>query len=190
MTREQWLWLILGGAVVTYLVLQRKAVVSVAQTGVEDVTAILSGWQTVKEGPTWVPVINQTETAFGIPTNLLARMAYQESHFRPEIIDGRDASSAGALGILQLMPQFFDTVQRPTPFTTQDTLDQINQAAQQIVALHNRYDDWSLALAGYNDGAGNVDKYLDGKRALPKQTTDYVAQILADVPVAPNTLEA
>lgn len=190
MTRQQWLWLILGGAVLTYLITQRKAVTSAAETGVEDMTAALSGWQTVQEGPTWVPVINQTETALGIPPNLLARMAYQESHFRPEFIDGTKASGAGALGILQLMPQYFDTVRRPVPFSTQDTLDQINQAGQQLVSLYNQFNDWALALAGYNDGAGNVNQYLAGNRALPTETTNYVSQILADVPVAANTLEA
>lgn len=190
MTRQQWLWLAFGGAVIAYLIFARKTVANIAQTGIEDVTATLSGWQTVQDGPTWVPVINQTETAFSIPPNLLARMAYQESHFRPEVINGTQASPAGALGILQLMPQFFSTVQRPVPFNTQDTLDQINQAAQQVAALYSRYGDWALALAAYNDGAGNVDKYLSGARSLPNETTEYVSQILADVPVASNTMQA
>lgn len=190
MNTRQWLFIALGGATLLYLLYNRKNVTTVATEGVDAVTAALSGWQTVKDGPTWVPVINQTEEAYGIPTNLLARMAYQESHFRPEIIDGTKESDAGALGILQLMPQFFDTVRRPIPFSHQDTLDQIQQAAQQIVSLYHRYNDWALALAAYNDGSKNVDKYLSGTRALPDETNNYVAQILADVPVASNTLQA
>jgi soluble lytic murein transglycosylase-like protein len=149
----------------------------------DAVTAAVSGWANVEQGPVWVPVINQAESAAGIPANLLARMAYEESRFRPDVIDGTRASSAGALGILQLMPAYFDTVQRATPFTTQDTMDQITQAAGQLAALYNEFSDWTLAVAGYNAGAGNVTKYINGTAALPAQTQAYVADVIADVPV-------
>jgi soluble lytic murein transglycosylase-like protein len=149
----------------------------------DAVQAQLSGWQTVEQGPVWVPVINQAESAAGIPTNLLARMAYQESHFRPDVIDGTTASSAGALGILQLMPQYFSTVQVATPFTTQDTVDQITQAAQQLMSLYNEFNDWTLAVAGYDAGATTVKNYLAGTQTLPAETSAYVADVIADVPV-------
>lgn len=182
-TRQQWLLLGVGGAILAYLYYNRSSVSSAAQSGVEALTAATEGWQSVDEGPTWVPVINQTEAALGIPANLLARMAYQESHFRPEIINGTLPSPAGALGILQLMPQYFSTVQRPTPFSTQDTLDQINQAGQLLVSLYNQFQDWTLAIAAYNDGAGNIEKYLSGQGSLPNETQNYVADVVADVPV-------
>jgi soluble lytic murein transglycosylase-like protein len=149
----------------------------------DAVTAAISGWENVEQGPVWVPVINQAESAAGIPTNLLARMAYQESRFRPDVIDGTTPSSAGALGILQLMPQFFSTVQVPIPFTTQDTMDQITQAAGQLASLYNEFNDWTLAVAGYNAGAGTVSKYIAGTGSLPAETSAYVADIIADVPV-------
>ncbi len=154
-----------------------------AQNIGDAVTAQICGWAGVEQGPVWVPVINQAESAAGIPTNLLARMAYQESHFRPDIIDGTTASSAGALGILQLMPQYFSTVQVATPFTTQDTVDQITQAAGQLMALYNEFNDWTLAVAGYNAGAGTVSKYIAGTGTLPAETSAYVADVIADVPV-------
>jgi soluble lytic murein transglycosylase-like protein len=149
----------------------------------DAVQAELSGWQTVEEGPTWVPVINQSESAQGIPTNLLARMAYQESHFRQDIIEGTTASSAGALGILQLMPQYFSTVQVATPFTAADTTAQISQAAQQLASLYAEFSDWTLAVAAYNAGATTVKNYLAGSGSLPTETQAYVADVIADVPV-------
>lgn len=150
----------------------------------DAVTAQICGWASVEQGPVWVPVINQAEAAAGIPNNLLARMAYRESHFRPDVIDGTTASSAGALGILQLMPQYFSTVQVPTPFTTQDTVDQITQAATQLQSLYGQFTDWTLAVAAYNAGATTIKNYLAGTAALPAETAAYVADVIADVPVA------
>ena len=149
----------------------------------DAVTAELNGWQTVEQGPVWVPVINQAESAAGIPANLLARMAYEESHFRPDVISGETSSSAGALGILQLMPAFFSTVQVPVPFTAADTTAQLSQAAQQLSSLYTTFNDWTLAVAGYNAGAGTIQKYLAGTGSLPAETAAYVADVIADVPV-------
>jgi soluble lytic murein transglycosylase-like protein len=150
----------------------------------DAVNAELNGWQTVEQGPVWVPVINEAETAAGIPANLLARMAYQESHFRPDVISGETVSSAGALGILQLMPQYFSTVQVAIPFTAADTSAQISQAAQQLASLYTTFNDWTLAVAGYNAGAGTIQKYVAGAGSLPAETAAYVADVIADVPVS------
>lgn len=188
MNRNTLLW-VLGGAVLVYVVLNRQQVGNIAQSAEDLVTATVSGWQNVQQGPVWVPVINQAENAAGIPPNLLARMAYQESSFRPGVIDGTQASTAGALGILQLMPQYFSTVQVPVPFSSADTVAQISQAAQQLASLYATFGDWGLAVAAYNDGAGNVNQYVAGTRALPAQTQDYVAAVLADVPL-PSVLLA
>ncbi len=146
--------------------------------------AAFTGWKAVQQGPVWVPVLNTTESEYGIPTDLLARIAYQESHFRPDIITGTKVSPAGALGLMQLMPQYFASVQRPRPYSAADTVAQISEAAQLLQQLYSRFGDWALAIAAYNDGAGNVNQYIAGNRALPKETTDYVAAVLADVPVS------
>lgn len=183
MNRDDALLLGLGGAIALYLIYNRQGVGGVLESGAETVQAAVEGWASVNQGPVWVPVINIAEETFNLPTNLLARQAYQESRFRQEIIDGTQASPAGALGILQLMPAYFTSVQRPTPFSTTDTQDQINEAAKQMQGLFARFGDWGLALAAYNDGAGNVDQYLNGTRALPVETQNYVSQILTDVPL-------
>jgi hypothetical protein len=64
-------------------------------------------WMDEGEGPLWMPSLNTAEIRHGIPTNLLARIAYEESRFRSDIINGRTRSSVGAIGMMQLMPQFF-----------------------------------------------------------------------------------
>jgi len=151
----------------------------------------LQYWQESANAQKWAPFMSAAEAANDLPTNLLARTAWTESEYLQEVIDGTRPSSAGALGILQLMPQYFDTVQRPIPFSDQDTVDQINQAGAQMASLYRQLsplasssgqNPWGLVLAGYNAGAGNVLKY-GGIPPFPV-TQAYVANILADVPAA------
>lgn len=142
-------------------------------------------WQEANAAPKWIPGIMQVETVLGIPALLLCRMAFQESSFLPARIDGTEASPAGALGILQLMPQFFPEVTAPVPFSDDAVRAQILRAAQYLVALHARFGSWTEALAAYNFGPGNEEKYLAHKIAgLPTETLNYVSEILADVPLS------
>jgi soluble lytic murein transglycosylase-like protein len=178
-----------GMGIVAYLLYsQRQTVTSSLQSAAEEVQAAVSGWKNVNAGPQWVPVLNAAEAQFGIPADLLARMAYQESAFRPEYISGSKASSAGALGIMQLEPAYFSTVRVPVPFTDSDTAAQIQQAAQELARLYGVFSDWGLAVGAYNDGQGNMSAYLSGTKTLPDETIKYVSQVLSDVPVAGATI--
>lgn len=179
-----------AGALAGLLYSQRATVSQAVQSGVDDVTAVISGWKQVQTGPAWVPYINSIEAQYGIPADLLARMAYQESHFRPDVIAGDTASSAGALGIMQMMPQYFSSVNVPRPYTVGDVEAQIREAAGELVRLMNYYNDWGLAVAAYNDGQGNVNQYVAGTRPLPDETIEYVSAVLADVPLSGATIPA
>lgn len=169
----------------SYTTLQLQSGGGSADSTVGDVvTAVESavvGWKNVGSASTWLPVIAQAEQSYGLPTDLLARMAYQESHFRESIIRGTQTSPAGALGILQLMPQYFQSVNVPVPFSDEDVQAQINEAAKQMQTLYGQFSDWHLALAAYNAGAGNVRKY--GGIPPFTETQNYVSEITADVPV-------
>jgi soluble lytic murein transglycosylase-like protein len=172
-----WFWIV-GG------------VLALAAAGGGTVIA-LQYWQQSANAQKWAPFLAAAEQAYGLPTNLLARQAYTESSYEQDIIDGTRPSPAGALGILQLEPQYFDTVQRPIPFSDQDTVDQINQAAANMASLYTQLaplasssgqNPWALALAGYDAGAGAVKKY--GGIPPFTETQKYVSGILADVPAA------
>lgn len=141
----------------------------------------VAAWQQSQNAKKWIPVIHAAENKYGIPPDLLARMAYQESHFRDDIIQGTTGSGVGAMGILQLMPASFPNLNLTPPFDDQDTTDQINAAAAYLAQQYRTFGDWGLALAAYNAGPGNVKKYGD----IPPfaETQNYVSQILADVPV-------
>jgi soluble lytic murein transglycosylase-like protein len=136
-------------------------------------------WESENEGPTWVPIINETEVKYGIPPNLLARVAYQERHFRHDIISCEVKSPAGALGLMQLEPQFW-----PTAGVSPET--DIDNAGRFLSNLYQRFKDWQIALAAYNWGPHNVYNALEGGPSLdklPHETQNYVTQIVADVPV-------
>lgn len=168
-----WLWLLGGAALVAAL----------AGGG----SYIMYRWEESAEGRKWAPVLAAAEQRYGLPAGLLSRQAAKESSFDPAVIYGARASSAGALGILQLEPAYFDSVRVPVPFTDADVAAQIDQAAAYDASLYHRFGTWALALEAYNWGptalaeweAAGADPAL-----LPAETADYSEAILADVPAA------
>lgn len=135
----------------------------------------MSNWK--KRGEKYLPMLNAAEDRYGIPRDLLARQAYQESRFRDDIISGSTVSPAGALGIMQIVPKFHPDA---------DPLDvraAIDYAARFLSNLKQQFGSWALALAAYNAGPGNVRKY--GGVPPFDETRKYVAQIIADVPALP-----
>jgi soluble lytic murein transglycosylase-like protein len=113
-------------------------------------------------------LLNVAEDQYGIPRDLLARQAWQESSFNPAA-----TNPSGAQGLMQLMPQYYPGVD---PF---DPVAAVSAAAQTMAANFKTFGSWSLALAAYNAGAGNVRKY-GGIPPFP-ETENYVAKIIGDV---------
>lgn len=140
-------------------------------------------WKLQGSGPRWIPVLAQAERDCAIPTDLLCRIAYQESSFIEAIIRGLKPSPAGALGMMQLMPKYFASVRQPPPFSDDEVEEQVSEAADFLVALQRSTHDWRLTVAAYNAGLGNVEKY----HGVPpfQETQNYVAAITADVPALP-----
>lgn len=149
------------------------AAVVILLTGGVAAIVLNTDWLKNKNAPKYVPLLNAAEDQYGIPHNLLARQAYQESHFRDDIVNGTTVSSAGALGLMQLVPKYHPTV---NPL---DINAAINYAAQFMASLYNHNGSWALALAAYNAGQGNVNKY-NGIPPFP-ETQKYVSDILADL---------
>ncbi len=139
-------------------------------------------WQDANAGPVWMPVLHAAETRHAIPANLLARIAFEESSFLPEIISGEERSSANCIGIMQLNPVYY-------PAAGQDPTADIETAAELLASLYARFADWQAAVAAYNWGGGNVhheyivdrDRYFLAD--MPEETQRYVKAIVADVPI-------
>ncbi len=111
-----------------------------------------------------------------LPSKLLARVLYQESRFRKDIINGDTKSSAGAVGIAQIVPRWHPDV---NPL---DPKESIFYAAKYLRKLYNRFGNWRDALAAYNWGQGNLSRFKSGEfKNMPRETMDYVMEIARDV---------
>jgi soluble lytic murein transglycosylase-like protein len=176
----------LGAVAVYYLYQNNGDVSTAASNAVSDVQSAVLGWKNAGSGPVWVPILNQAEGTYGLPQDMLAALAYQESSFIENVIRGLHPSTAGALGMMQLMPEWYSTLVGPSgaivPYQDSDVQNQINAAAQTLVANFNATDSWPLAIAAYNAGLSAVQN-ADG---IPNngQTPAYVAGILANAPAA------
>jgi soluble lytic murein transglycosylase-like protein len=126
--------------------------------------------------------ITAAEIREGLPHDLLARLLWQESRFRDDIISGAVVSPAGAMGIAQIVPRWHPGVDPLDPFAS------IDYAARYLRDLRLQTGSWPLALAAYNWGIGNLNRALNNfgsQNALlsaPKETRNYVADITGDLP--------
>lgn len=105
----------------------------------------------------------------GVPVNLLKAVAKAESDFDPNVV-----SHAGAMGVMQLMPENCQTLGVTDPF---DAEQNILGGAKHLRHMLDRYDgDITLGLAAYNAGPGNVNKY--GGIPPFKETQNYVRRVM------------
>lgn len=125
-------------------------------------------WVLPKRGQQFAQLFRFVERNYGLPRNLLARMAQQESSFNPKAV-----SSAGAQGLMQIIPRWHPGVD---PF---DTPAAIDYAGKFMLANYKKFGTWPLALAAYNWGPGNVARKKNFAD-WPTETQDYVAKISSD----------
>lgn len=136
-------------------------------------------WQPPKSAAPYLNSIQRAEREQGIPAGVLARLIHQECRFREDIICGQVISSAGAVGIAQIVPRWHPEA-RPL-----DPEHSIFYAARYLAQLNRQFNDWPTALAAYNWGPGNVSKARkqygrDWLSYAPKETRNYVSQIGQD----------
>lgn len=111
----------------------------------------------------------EAASTYGVDENLLRSIARAESNFNPSA-----TSSAGAMGIMQMMPATAAECGVADPY---DARQSILGGAQYIAKMLDKYNgNTSLALAAYNAGPGNVDKY----NGIPpfEETQNYVQKVL------------
>lgn len=123
----------------------------------------------------------------GVPTEL-QYLPVIESAINPNAV-----SRVGATGLWQFMPATAKGLGMEINSLVDERRDpriSSRNAARYLKQLHGIYDDWSLAIAAYNCGPGNVNKALrragGGKKDfwqiynyLPKETRGYVPAFIA-----------
>lgn len=140
--------------------------------------------QTPTNGPTapsqFRPLISQAAMDAGVNVPLFTRLVKAESSFNPNAV-----SPTGARGLTQLMP---GTAKQMGVADASDPAQNLAGGAKYLAMQEHKYGDDARALAAYNWGPGNVDKWIRNganPAAAPKETRDYVQKI-AGRPLAMN----
>ena len=111
---------------------------------------------------------------------LLAAVIYRESKF-----DADARSSSGAIGLMQLLPETARGIALHTGgirFRTNDLYDpeiNVRYGSFYLRRLLRKYDDRHLALAAYNAGQANVDRWIVAGGGIRfAETREYVEDVL------------
>ena len=97
-------------------------------------------------------IFERASKTYNVPVNLLKALGYEESGFDPNAV-----SSAGAMGIMQLMPETAQSLGVTDPFDAEQNIMGGAKLLSENLELYNGNVD--LALAAYSAGRGSVEKY-------------------------------
>lgn len=113
-------------------------------------------------------IFKKAAKKYGVSESLLKAVAKAESNFNPN-----DVSSAGAIGVMQLMPSTAKDLGVKNPYDPEQNI----MGAAKLIAAHLEKFNGNVryALAAYNAGSGAVKKY----GGVPSYCKTYVNRVLS-----------
>lgn len=126
----------------------------------------------------WRPYVEEASARFGVPVAWIERVMRAESGGRT-MLGGRPIiSSAGAMGLMQLMPGTWADMRvrlglGKDPHAPRDN---ILAGTLYLRLMHDRFGYPGL-FAAYNAGPARYASVLAGRSALPEETRDYLLAV-------------
>ncbi|MEX3014044.1 lytic transglycosylase domain-containing protein [Gymnodinialimonas hymeniacidonis] len=122
-------------------------------------------------GPSFDAQIAEASNRFGIPDTWISAVIEVESAGDPRAI-----SSAGAMGLMQIMPATWAGLRRAhglgdDPF---DPRENILAGTAYLRAMYDRFGSPGF-LAAYNAGPARYEDFLTSERPLPAETRNYLS---------------
>ena len=139
-------------------------------------------------------IISAASEEFDVPQYIIYATIKVESDFDPNAV-----SSAGAIGLMQMMPSTFEWLtsdehlgENLSTKKLDDPTVSIRYGTYYLSYLYKKFDyNWDTAFAAYNGGEGNVAKWLNDKNYsdlegnltnIPyKETANYVKKINREI---------
>ena len=126
----------------------------------------------------WGPYIREASHRFDMPETWIRALMRQESGGSLYRNGRLITSSAGAMGLMQVMPGTYRELRArhnlgPDPFEPHDNI------MAGVGYMREMYDIYGAPgfLAAYNAGPNRLDDYLANQRSMPDETRKYVAAI-------------
>lgn len=133
--------------------------------------------------------VTKYASEYNVPEYIIFAVIEAESDFKPYA-----SSSAGALGLMQILPSTFEYLTSSEHLGENLSCDELYDAEVNIrygtyylQYLFRKFHNWDTVIAAYNAGEGNVSKWLeneeysDGKGNLTyipfKETRNYVKKV-------------
>lgn len=134
----------------------------------------------------WRAEIAEASARFGIPEAWIERVMRAESGGRT-MLGGRPiTSSAGAMGLMQLMPGTWAEMRAAQGLGSDPHAprDNILAGTAYLRMMYDRFGYPGL-FAAYNAGPGRYAAHLASGRALPAETQRYLVQVSGSAPAPP-----
>jgi hypothetical protein len=126
----------------------------------------------------WGPYIVEAAGRFDVPERWIREVMRVESGGNLYQNGQLITSGAGAMGLMQVMPETYDEM-RARYALGDDAYDPHNNILAGASYMREMYDVYGVPgfLAAYNAGPKRLDDYLSNNRGLPDETRRYVAAI-------------
>lgn len=139
----------------------------------------------------WQGLIEEASIRFGIPARWIEQVIRAESGGQTTLGGRPIRSSAGAIGLMQLMPATWESMRTalrlgPDP---DDPRDNILAGTFFLRLLYDRFGYPGL-FAAYNAGPARYARHIVGGQPLPTETRAYVAKVAGVAAVAPQQRES